>query len=71
MAEKEQVWVQLHPRCTVKVCWVFGGHCLQEVFETLHEYNHALDLPIHTRFDNLDLISRSDVGLNNKTANWF
>ena len=34
----------------------FGGHCLREVFQTLHDYNLALDLAVHTRFDDLDPI---------------
>ena len=37
----------------------FGKHCLKEVFQTLHDYNLAFGLAIHTRFDDLDLISRS------------
>ena len=36
----------------------FGRHCLREVFQTLHDYNLAWGLEIHTRFDDLDLISR-------------
>ena len=32
-----------------------------EVFETLHDYNLVLDQPIHARFDDLDLVSRSQV----------
>ena len=39
----------------------FGRHCLREVFQTLHDYNLAGGLAIHTRFDGLDLISRSQV----------
>ena len=23
------------------LCWLFGGHCLREVFQTLHDYNLA------------------------------
>ena len=39
--------------------WLFGGHCFREVFQTLHHYNLAWGLAIHTRFDDLDLISMS------------
>ena len=37
----------------------FGKHCLREVFQTLRDYNLARGLVIHTRFDDLDLISGS------------
>ena len=39
---------------------------LKEVFQTLHDYCLARGLPIHTRFDDLDLASRSQVCLNHK-----
>ena len=42
-------------------CWLFGRHCLREVFETLHDYNLAWGLAIYARFGDLDLISRSQV----------
>ena len=44
---------------------------VREVFQTLHDYNLALGLAVHTRFDDLDLISRSQVCENHKTANCF
>ena len=28
---------------------LFGGHCIREVFQTLHDCNLALGLAIHTR----------------------
>ena len=36
-------------------------HCLGEVFQTLHAYNLAFGKPIHTRFDDLNLILKSQV----------
>ena len=41
--------------------WLFHGHCSSEVFQTVHYYSIALGLPDDTRFDNLDLISRSQI----------
>ena len=42
----------------------FGGHCLKEVFQTLHDYYLAWGLAIHARCD--DLISKSQVRQNLK-----
>ena len=39
----------------------FGRHCLRGVFQTLHDYNLAQGLAMHTAFDDHDLISRSQV----------
>ena len=44
----------------------FGRHCLREVFQTLHDYYLARGLAIHTRFYDLDLISRSQVCQNHR-----
>ena len=38
----------------------------REVFQTLHDYNFSRGLAIHTKFDDLDLISRTQVGQNYK-----
>ena len=46
--------------------WIFGGHCLREGFQTLSDYNLAQGLAIHNQFDDLDLISRSEVCQNQK-----
>ena len=37
------------------------GCYLREIFQTLHHYNRAQGLAIHTRFDDLDLTSRLQV----------
>ena len=37
-----------------------------EVCQTLHVYNHAQGLAIYVKFDDLDLISRSQVCQNHK-----
>ena len=34
---------------------------VREVFQTLHDYNLAFGLAVHTRFDDVDLVSRSQV----------
>ena len=39
---------------------------MREVFQTMHDYNLASRLPVHTRFDNLHLISRSQICQNHK-----
>ena len=39
----------------------FPGHCFSEFLQTLLCYNFALGLPIHTRFDYVGLVSRSQV----------
>ena len=39
---------------------------LREVFQTLHDYNLAQGLAIHTRFDDFDLISRLQVYQNHQ-----
>ena len=39
-------------------CWLFHRHCSSEVFQTLDYYNLAWGLPNHTRFDDLDFVSR-------------
>ena len=39
--------------------WLFGRHCLREVFQTLCDYNLAWGLAVYTRFDDLNLILRS------------
>ena len=44
----------------------FGRHCLREVFQTLCDYNLAQGLTVHTKFDDRDLISRSQVCQNHK-----
>ena len=36
------------------------------MFQTLHDYDLAWGPAIHTRFDDLDLISRSEVSQNHK-----
>ena len=41
--------------------WLFLGHCLREIFQTLHDYNLAWDLQVRTWFDDLDLVSRSHM----------
>ena len=46
--------------------WIFGGHCLREGFQTLSDYNLAQGLAIHNQFDDLDLISMSEVCQNRK-----
>ena len=48
-----------------QVSGLFHGHCSSKVFQTLYQ-NLAWGLPIHTRFDDLDLVSRSQVCQNNK-----
>ena len=40
---------------------IFQGHSSSKVFQTLYHYDLALGLPIHTRFDDLDAVSRSQV----------
>ena len=45
---------------------VYQRHCVSEVFQTLHYYNLALGPPIYIRFDDLDLVSRSEVFQNYK-----
>ena len=47
-------------------CWLFHGHCSSQASQTLCYYNLAWGLPIHTRFDDLDLVSRSLVSQNNE-----
>ena len=47
-------------------CCHFGGHCLREVFQILHDYNLHQGLAIHSRFDDLDVISKSQVYQNHK-----
>ena len=44
----------------------FLADSVREVFKILHGYNLAWGLAIHTRFDDLDLISRSRVCQNYK-----
>ena len=44
----------------------FYGHCSIKVFQTLQYYNLACGLLIHTRLDDLELISRSQVCQNHK-----
>ena len=44
----------------------FCGHCLREFSQTLSDYNLAPGLAIYTRFDDLDLISRSQICQNHK-----
>ena len=39
--------------------WLFHRHCSSKVFQTLHYYNLAWGVPIHTRFE--DLVSMSQV----------
>ena len=39
---------------------------LSEVFQLLHYFNFAWGLPIHLRFDDFDLVSRSQVCQNHK-----
>ena len=46
---------------TITLLLFFHGHCSSEVFDTLNYYNLALGLPIHTRFDDFDLASRSQI----------
>ena len=41
--------------------WLFHRHCPSKLFQTLHYYNLAWGLLIHTRIDDLDLVSRSQV----------
>ena len=53
---------------TRTIMLTFWHTCLREVFQTLHDYNLAWDLVlvIHTRFNDLDLISKSQVCQNHK-----
>ena len=51
---------------TKTLSWLFGGRCLRRVFQTLRDYDLAQDPAIRTRFDDLDLISRSQVCQNHK-----
>ena len=46
----------------------FHRHCLSVVFRTVHFYNLSLGQPIHTRFCDLDLVSRSQVCRSQKTT---
>ena len=39
----------------------FLADTLIEGFQTLHDYNLAWDLAVHTSFDDLEFISRSQV----------
>ena len=41
--------------------WLFHRHCSNEIFQTLHNYNLAWGLPVLTRFDDLNIVSRSQV----------
>ena len=45
---------------------VFGGHGLREAFQFLHDSNLDRGPAIYTRFDELDLISRSQLCQNHK-----
>ena len=40
---------------------LFGEHCVRELFQTLHDCNFALGPAIHTRMNDLDLISSAWV----------
>ena len=41
--------------------WLFPDTVQTSFFQTSHNYNLAWSLPIYTRFDDLDLVSRSQV----------
>ena len=43
-----------------------GGHCLREVFQTLCGYILSQGLSSHTRFDEVELTSSSQVHRNHK-----
>ena len=59
--------VDIFPDFSKTSChWLFYGHCSSKVFETLHYYNLVWHLPIHARFDDFDLVSRSQVCQNHK-----
>ena len=51
-----------------RVSWFakFRGHCSSDIFRTLHDYVLVWGLPIHTEFDDFDLVSRSQVCQNHK-----
>ena len=49
-----------------KFHWLFHGSCSSKGFQTLHYYNLPWGLPIHTRFGDLNLVSRLQVCLNHK-----
>ena len=62
----------MFPDLSKKLCvWLFYGHCSSKVFETLLYHNLAWGLPIHARFDDLCLVSRSEVSVKSQTANCF
>ena len=46
--------------------WPFCGHCQREVFQALYDFNLTLSLYTHTRFDDLDFLSRLQVSQNHK-----
>ena len=43
----------MFPHLAKTLSLAFKGHCLREVFQSLHDYNLALGLPIYTRLDDL------------------
>ena len=52
--------IDLLPDLTKTLCWLFGGHCLREVFQTLHDYNLPWSPHCHSRFDDLDCFKVTD-----------
>ena len=42
-------------------CWHFDRQRSREVFQTLHDHKLARGLANHSRFDDLDLTSKSQV----------
>ena len=46
--------------------WLLGGHRLMEAFQISRDFNLAQGLAIHTRFDDLDLISNLQICQNHK-----
>ena len=47
--------IDLLPDLTKTLCWLFGGHCLREVFQSLYAYNLARALASHTSLITLNL----------------
>ena len=54
------------PAFTKTVSLAFLWTLLGEVFQTFYNLTLLGELPVHTRFDNLDLVSRSQVCQNHE-----
>ena len=61
----------MFPDLTETFRWLFRGQYSSKFFQTLHCYNLALGLPIHTRFDDLDPFSRAQMRQNHKLQIFF